>query len=46
MRRVGIMSTERLKAELPMHEDNGISGFEKIFCGCGSSSTCVEHSAL
>ena len=37
--RVGVVSAEGLQAELPVHEDDGIAGFEEVLCGgCASRS--------
>jgi len=32
--------TERLETELPVHKDNGITCFEKVFGGGCTSSSC------
>ena len=37
--RVGIVSTERLKAELSVHEDDSVACFKKVFSGCGTART-------
>ena len=41
--RVGIVSAEGLEAKLPMHEDDGISGFEEVLCGCCASRSCLRR---
>jgi hypothetical protein len=37
---MGVMSAEWLKTELPMHEDDCISGFEEILGGCCATVSC------
>ena len=37
--RVRIVPTERLKAELSVHEDDGVACFKKVFSGCGTART-------
>ena len=41
--RVGIVSAERLEAKLPMHKDDGISGFEEVLCRCCTSCSCLHR---
>ena len=35
--RVGVVAAKGLQAELAVHEEDGISGFEKVLCGGGAS---------
>ena len=37
--RVGVVAAKGLQTELPVHEDDGISGFEKVLCRGGASSS-------
>lgn len=45
VRGVGVVSAEGLQAELPVHEDDGVAGFEEVFGGGGASRSCgwVSH---
>ena len=33
VRGMGVVPAERLQTELPVHEDDGISGLEEVLCG-------------